>query len=151
MMPALLLFLLLLIGLPLIELWVLIEVGVRIGAGPTILLAILTAIGGATLMRIQGLQTLNSVRAAMERGEPPALQMLDGLLLLIGGGVLLFPGFLTDALGFLLLIPLVRRWLVRRWLRHALIRPGPPGPGGNDPHRRSHGRTLDGEYRRLDE
>ncbi len=146
-MHPLLIFFLLLVGLPLIELYVLIEIGARIGALPTIFLAILTAIIGATLMRAQGLRTLAAVRAAAERGEPPALQMLDGLLLLVGGGVLLFPGFLTDALGFLLLVPPFRRWLIRRWV---IRMPGMAVRHPADtPHRR--GRTIDGEYRRLDE
>ncbi len=149
-MPPMLIFLILLIGLPLIELYVLIEIGARIGALTTILLAIFTAVLGATLMRMQGLQTLMRVRAAMERGEPPALQMLDGMLLLIGGGVLLFPGFITDAFGFLLLIPPVRQLLIRRWLRHMQVHAMHPRPGG-PPGRDARGRTLEGEYRHLDD
>lgn len=151
MPPALIVFFFLVIGLPLIELYVLIEIGAQIGAGLTILLAIATAILGASLMRMQGLQTLARVRAAMDRGEPPALEMMEGMLLLIGGGVLLFPGFITDAFGFLLLVPPFRRLLIRRWLlRQMQTRTGRPGPG-SDPHRPGQGRTLEGEYRRLDE
>lgn len=150
-MPALLIFFLLLIGLPLVELYVLIEIGSRIGAGLTILLAIATAILGAGLMRMQGLQALARVRAAMDRGEPPALEMLDGMLLLIGGGVLLFPGFITDAFGFLLLVPPFRRLLIRHWLRHMLVHAVHPGPGPGARRSEHGGRTLDGESRRLDE
>ena len=150
-MPALLIFFLLLIGLPLVELYVLIEIGSRIGAGLTILLAIATAILGAGLMRMQGLQTLARVRAAMDRGEPPALEMLDGMLLLIGGGVLLFPGFITDAFGFLLLVPPFRRLLIRRWLRRMVVHAVHPGPGAGPRRPEQGGRTLEGESRRLDE
>jgi UPF0716 protein FxsA len=94
---------------PLIELFVLIEVGEVIGAGWTILLVLATAILGAFLVKLQGLQTLHRAQASMQQGQPPALEMLEGAALLISGFMLLIPGFVTDALGFALLIPPLRR------------------------------------------
>ncbi len=106
-----LLFLLFLL-VPLIELFVLIEVGEVIGAGWTILLVLATAILGAFLVKLQGLQTLHRAQASMHQGQPPAMEMLEGAALLISGFLLLIPGFVTDALGFVLLVPPLRRALL---------------------------------------
>jgi UPF0716 protein FxsA len=105
-------FLLILVGAPLLELYVLIEVGSEIGALPTVLISILTAVLGAGLVRMQGLSVLFRVQQSLARGEVPALEMFEGALLLVAGILLLFPGFITDAIGFLLLVPPLRRWLV---------------------------------------
>ena len=109
-------FFLLILGLPTLELWLLIQVGTGIGALPTVGLVLFTAALGALLVRYQGLSTLIRVQTALQRGEVPALEMLQGSLLLVAGLLLLVPGFLTDAIGFLLLIPSLRLWLVTRWL-----------------------------------
>lgn len=98
---------------PLIELFVLIEVGEVIGAGWTILLVLATAIIGAFMVKLQGLQTLHKAQAAIQQGQPPALEMLEGAAILISGFMLLIPGFVTDALGFALLIPPLRRALLK--------------------------------------
>lgn len=115
--PIVPLFLLLFIGLPLIELYFLIQVGGEIGALPTIGLTILTAVIGTALVRHQGFGVLNRVRESMACEEIPALEMLDGALILVAGLFLLLPGFLTDAVGFLLLIPPLRQAIVKRYVR----------------------------------
>jgi UPF0716 protein FxsA len=124
-------FLLLFVGLPLIELYLLIQVGSVIGALPTIALSILTALIGGTLVRIQGFSVLMRVRDAMARNEVPALELLDGTLLLVAGLLLLLPGLITDVVGFLLLVPVLRRLLIARYVR--ILPVGPPsgqGPTG---------------------
>ena len=145
--PALI-FLLIFVGAPLLELYLLIEVGSVIGALPTIALSIFTAVLGGLLVRIQGFGVLFRVQAAMERREVPALELLEGAMLLLTGLALLLPGFITDAVGFLLLIPPLRRWIIVRWLKaRGSLRPAAGGPGG--PQSRPD-RIIEGDYRRDD-
>ena len=96
------------ITVPLAELYVLIQVGGVIGILPTIALCLLTAALGAGLLRLQGLQTLERVRQKLEQGELPAIELIAGAILLLSGMLLLTPGFITDCLGFLCLIPRLR-------------------------------------------
>ncbi len=138
------LFLAILIGLPLIEIYFLIKVGAVIGALPTIGLAILTAILGIALVRRQGFSILLRVREMLDRGEVPAREMMDGALLLIAGFMLLLPGFLTDSIGFLLLLPPLRRWVISRYLGQIPITHDLAAGRGQPP------RIIDGEYRRDD-
>lgn len=97
---------------PSIEVLLLIEVGTRIGTVNTIFLIILTGILGAYLMRLQGFQVLKKIQEDLGRGVPPAKNILEGAMILVGGILLLTPGFFTDAVGFLLLIPRSRRYLL---------------------------------------
>lgn len=101
---------------PLVELYFLIQVGSVIGALPTIALSLLTAAIGGLMVRHQGISVLMRVRSQMDHGETPALELLDGAVLLVCGFSLLLPGFVTDLIGFLLLIPPLRHALLRRWL-----------------------------------
>lgn len=103
------LLLLLFVVVPAVELWLLIEVGSQIGVGNTILLILVTGILGASLARSQGLAVLARVQREMEAGRAPTAGLLEGALILVAGGVLLTPGFLTDVVGLLLLIPFTRR------------------------------------------
>ncbi len=119
------LIILFLVLIPFIELWVLIKAGQAIGAGTTIILVLLTAVLGAWLMRRQGLETLQLIRLQLQRGEMPGLALIDGACILVGGVLLLTPGFITDSVGFLLLVPYTRNifkaWLKRRleeWIKH---------------------------------
>jgi len=142
-MPVLPLLFVLLIGVPLVEIYVLVEVGRVIGAPSTIALVVLMALAGSWLLRHEGLRTLARVQQAAARGELPALELLEGLVLLVTGVLLLTPGFVTDVLGFLALLPPVRSALAR-WLGAGLVsraRPSPPGPAHGGP------RTLEGVYR----
>lgn len=148
------LFLLFLI-VPIIEIYLLIEVGSTIGAMPTVLLVVGTALLGAVLLRFQGIATLFRVQTALARGELPTVAMFEGVILLLSGALLLTPGFFTDTLGFIGLIPPLRQWGVRRLLQAGLQR-GVAGFGQSQsqtpPQHSNHGpRTLDGEYRREDD
>jgi UPF0716 protein FxsA len=118
-MPFLLIFLVIFVFIPLTELYVIIEVGDTIGAFATIWLVVLTAVLGGWLVRKQGMGILFRIRQQMERGEAPAIEMLEGALLAIMGILLLLPGFITDALGFLLLIPPLRKFLVVEFLKRS--------------------------------
>lgn len=112
-MPVFLILLVALVSIPLVELYVLIAIGREIGAGTTIALVILTAFLGAWLLRAQGLATLARVRTSLDAGRLPALEMIEGLILLVTGAMLLTPGFMTDAVGFLCLVPVLRTQLAR--------------------------------------
>ena len=107
---------LLFIGLPLIELALLIKIGTVIGFWPTMAIVVFTGILGASLARFQGFVTWLKIQQALQRGAMPAEEMIDGLLILVGGIVLLTPGFITDIFGFVLLVPWTR-YLLKRWLR----------------------------------
>ncbi len=111
-------FLFLFVVIPLVELYFMLEVGEMVGALSTVLLVILTAVIGGFLVRQQGFSTMMKMRETTARGETPALEMLEGSILLLCGLMLLLPGFITDAMGFLLLVPPLRKtfvlWLLRR-------------------------------------
>lgn len=139
-----LLFLILFVTIPLVELYLLIKVGSVIGALPTIALALFTAALGAILVRAQGLAVLLRVRAMVERGETPAFELIDGAVLLLAGFALLLPGFFTDAVGCLLLIPPLRRALIRRYI--ALT----PVPAEVVAVQAPRARIIEGEFRRDD-
>lgn len=100
--------------LPLAELYLLIEVGSGIGGLSTIALCLLTAALGGILVRHQGMRTFLQARELMDQGQPPAEQMLHGIMIAVSGISLFIPGFITDLIGFLLLIPMIRNWLSRR-------------------------------------
>ena len=101
----------LLIGVPLIEIYLFVELGGLIGTWPTIGLVVLTAVAGSIMLRAQGRRVLARAQEKMRRGEPPVADLLDGIGLLLAGALLLTPGFLTDGVGFALLLPAARRWL----------------------------------------
>jgi len=99
---------------PLIEVLLLLEIGNRIGTLNTILLIILTGILGAHLMRLQGFAVFRKIQEDLGRGIPPTNEIVQGALVLAGGILLLTPGFFTDTIGFLLLIPKSRKYLLRK-------------------------------------
>lgn len=109
-MPILLL---LFIVVPIIEVFILIQVGQVIGAWWTVGLVVLTAVIGSLLLRMEGLATLFRLQNTLRRGEVPAFELMEGALLLVGGALLLTPGLFTDAIGFTCLLPWTRRPLVR--------------------------------------
>ncbi|WP_186387828.1 FxsA family protein [Stappia sp. TSB10P1A] len=120
-MPIGLILLLVVIGLPLIEILVFVEVGSEIGAVPTVLLTIATAVAGSLMLRLQGLSLLRRVRAEMERGEVPGEDILQGSLIVVASVLLLIPGFVTDALGLLLFVPPLRAAIARVMVRNAKV------------------------------
>lgn len=116
-------FLPLFIIIPIIELYLLISVGSAIGVIPTILLIIITAMIGVQLLKAQGMATLQRLQNELNQGAMPAEALLEGILLLVGGALLLTPGFFTDALGFSCLIPQLRLgWvsLLKRYSHHMM-------------------------------
>jgi UPF0716 protein FxsA len=123
--------------LPLAELYVIVQVGHAIGFLDTLALLFFVSLFGAWLARREGFGVLQRLRERLDRGEMPTRELIDGALILSGGLLLLVPGFITDVIGALLLLPPTRA-LVRMWLRHRfavqVVRglPRPPGrpPGG---------------------
>jgi UPF0716 protein FxsA len=107
---------------PVIEIYLLIKVGKQIGALPTVALLLAISMTGAWLVRHQGFGILRRIQAELAQGRLPAAELLDGAMVLVGGVLLLTPGFFTDALGLLFLIPVTRNiikqyaglWLQRR-------------------------------------
>ena len=93
-----------LIGVPLIEIGLFIEIGGFIGLWPTLALVILTAVVGSWQLRLQGLATLARARQQLDRGQLPARELFDGFCLVIAGALLLTPGFMTDAVGLALFV-----------------------------------------------
>jgi UPF0716 protein FxsA len=129
------------IVVPLIEIYVLIQVGQVIGPWWTILLLILDSLFGTWLIRREGGRAWLALRVALESGRMPARELADGALILVGGTLMLTPGFVTDAFGILLILPftrpvarrlltqLVSRRLLAGYTNDRATRPG-PGPGG---------------------
>ncbi len=103
--------------LPLVELYVILEVGSVFGALPTVLLVVLTAVAGAFLTKLEGLRTLRRMQRQIMVGQMPAEELIDSVLICVAGVLLLTPGFLTDTFGFWILIPPTRK-VFKRWLRY---------------------------------
>lgn len=153
--------LLVFIVIPLIEIALLIQLGQYIGVLWTILIVIATAVIGTSLLQSQGFGVLTRASDAMASGDVPVEPVVEGVLLLIAGAFLLTPGLLTDATGFILLIPFCRRAIARfainRLLKAAdvnvsVFQSEPTGPA--DSRRGRHGSDdgiIDGEYERVDE
>lgn len=152
------LFFLAFLLVPLAEMYLLIAVGGAIGAGWTIALVALTALIGAAQVRAQGFATLARARTVMARGQPPALEMLEGFMLFAAGALLLTPGFVTDAAGFALLLPPLRRRLIGRALRAGRFNAHGPGEFNAEFSTRhgAHGdgarpgRVIDADYEKID-
>ena len=96
---------------PAIELFLIIKIGQRIGAGNTILLILFTGILGAYYAKQQGFRVVSNIQWKMEQGEVPGDDLVNGALLLVGGALLITPGFITDLVGFSLIFPLTREIL----------------------------------------
>jgi len=107
----------------LLELALIIEVGRYLGVITTIFFILFTAVVGAYLAQTQGLNILNRIQFELQQGRLPSDELLEGLLVLVGGILLLTPGFLTDALGFLCILPFPRYWLrekLKKYFRQRL-------------------------------
>ena len=112
---------LLFIGLPLLELYILIKIGSRLGAFLTIGLVIFTALLGLLLARFEGLRTLHQIRQSLSQGIVPAEEMVDSVLIFVGGVLFVVPGVITDIAALVLLIPFTRT-IFKRWLRRRFDR-----------------------------
>ena len=146
MFPVLLLLFFL---VPLIEIYLLIEVGGVIGVGWTIFCVVFTAVLGAFLVRAQGFSTVNRIRAQMSQGQLPAMEMFEGLFLLVAGALLLTPGFFTDAIGFICLTPPLRRSIIKYILSKGMVRTsGQENTARGQPTSQQ---TIEGEFRRTDD
>jgi UPF0716 protein FxsA len=133
------------IVVPLAEIAVLIEVGGWLGLGPTLALIVLTAVVGTWMLRRQGFAVLRRAQRQMQQGAVPIAEVFEGFCLVIAGALLLTPGFLTDAVGALLLLPPVRALLYRK-VRHQLeeqVRPGPTSARHDPADRRRDGMPQD--------
>ena len=142
------LFLLLFIAIPLIEIYFMIEIGSALGAGFTVFMVVLTAIIGAALVRFQGFTTLARAQAEMAKSRMPAVEVLEGAMLLLAGAMLLVPGFFTDAVGFLMLVPPLRQWLIRRFLAKRVMPIN--SPHSTHPDDGSGRRVIDIDHKDID-
>lgn len=136
--------------IPIIEIALFIQVGEWIGLWPTLASILATAIIGSAIVRHQGMQTLARARQAMELNQMPVREAATGLALLVAGFLLITPGFFTDTLGFLLLIPAVRAtlgaWLAGLFLSGARVHVYRSGPGGGADPRRGGNGVIDGDF-----
>lgn len=138
--------------LPVIEIAAFIQVGGLIGLWPTIGLVILSAVAGSWLMRRQGAAALADLQRSFRELRDPTAPLAHGALILLAGALMVTPGFVTDTMGLLLLVPAVRRWVMgqlRRRMRvtsagfvHAGAAPGPRAPGRG----RSGSQIIDADY-----
>ena len=146
MKPITLLFLIFLL-VPIAEIYLLIQIGEVIGGGWTVLGVVSTALLGAWLVKLQGVLTLQRAVRNMREGQAPALEIVEGLFLLVAGALLITPGFVTDAIGFLCLTPSLRRnfagKVLQRIGRAMANRQG-------DSSSRSSKQTYEGKFKELD-
>ena len=105
---------------PIIEIALFIQAGDWFGLGPTLFTIVLTAVIGVSLLRQQGLSTLYKAQQKMNHGEIPAMEMIEGIMLAVAGALLITPGFFTDTVGFVLLVPMFRRFLFNTVLRNKI-------------------------------
>lgn len=140
---------LLLLGLPLIEIALFVIVGGWIGLWPTLALVVLAAAGGILIVRLQGIRAMDDLRRSFETAGDPARPLAQGAMILLAGLLLVLPGFFTDAVGLLLLLPPVRNAVLRRMRGRVQTqgfvyrgrRPGEPRPPSGD--------VIEGEFREL--
>ncbi len=144
--------LILFICIPVVEIYLFIEVGGLIGTPATIGLIILTAIIGAHMLKAQGISTLSRAQKNLDKNRIPATELVEGITLLICGAFLLTPGFFTDTVGFILLIPSSRRFFAKRIIQKysgkifsSFSRKFSYSNNDHE-HKSSSGETIDGEY-----
>ena len=149
MLPLVLIF----IVVPIIELYVIIQVGEAIGVWWTIALLIADSLIGSWLMRSQGRSVWRRFQETVQAGRMPHREVADGVLVIFGGALLLTPGFVTDIFGLFLLLPptraLVRRTLLRRVTFGLVSGRYPQRPGGAGPDYDVEGTAVDTEQERL--
>jgi UPF0716 protein FxsA len=126
------------VAVPLVEIYVIIQVGQAIGPWWTILLLVVDSILGSWLIRHEGGRAWRALRAALDSGRMPAKELADGALILIGGTLMLAPGFVTDAFGILMILPMTRpvfRRLLTGVVASRLVVLGPNGAAGRNARR----------------
>lgn len=141
---------LLLLLLPVLEIAVMIQVGTWIGAGPTVLLIVAAFLAGALLLRHQGLATLRRAQETLDRGELPVGAVFQGFCVVAGAILLMIPGFLTDIVGLLLLLPFPRdaigRWLLNRLKSSGALKVWTTETRGGPAGTTRTGQVIDVEY-----
>lgn len=136
------------LSVPLIEIGLFIQVGGWIGLWPTLGIVVLTAILGTWLVRREGLRALSDLRRSMEELRDPATPLAHGAMILFAGALLLTPGFFTDTIGFLLLLPAVRAAVLREIAKRVRVAKFTYGP---TPRTAENGSDIiDGEFTELD-
>lgn len=145
MKPLQILFILILL-IPFAEIYLLLEVGSIIGALPTIFLVISTGFLGAWLLKQQGFATVQRFQQNLARGELPAMELLEGIFILLGGALLLTPGFISDLLGLVCLMPASRKLIINYVLAHQVIQSSSAFGQGFKAERD----VLEGEFRKED-
>lgn len=134
------------LAIPIIEIALFIQVGGVIGLWPTLGIVILTAVLGTLMVRAQGARTLMDLRRSLQSGGDPGKPLAHGAMIVFAGALLLTPGFFTDTLGLLLLMPPVRRWAMRAIAARISVASFTVGA----PPRRHDGATvIDGEFREI--
>jgi UPF0716 protein FxsA len=137
---------LLVLLIPFVEIYLLLKVGGIIGAFPTIFLVVLTAVLGTWLLRQQGFATFQRLQENLAKGTIPAYEMIEGPIILVGGVLLLTPGFITDILGFACLIPQLRRKIAQYIIENHLVQAGGHYQWGKPKEKDA----LEGEFRKDD-
>jgi UPF0716 protein FxsA len=142
------------VAVPIIELFVILQVGEAIGVLPTIALLVVDSVLGSVLMRSQGRAAWARFNAALAERRVPAREVVDGVLIVFGGALLLTPGFVTDLLGLSLLLPptraLLRGVIVRRVLPRMLVTTVGGAPGGRRRPGPGRGHDVEGSGREVD-
>jgi len=112
---------LIIIGIPVLEIIVMIKIGQQIGAINTVLLIFLTATIGIYYARIEGLNTIKSGLVNLYQNKAPVYEMISGASIAIAAVLLILPGFITDTIGFLLLFPITRKFLINIWIKKKYV------------------------------
>jgi UPF0716 protein FxsA len=132
--------------IPFAEIYLLLQVGGIIGALPTIFLVVFTAVLGSWLLKQQGFATLQRFQASLAQGVLPAQEMLEGVLILLGGALLLTPGFITDMIGFVCLVPQLRAKVANYVIENKMIQTIHPFQQAKAAEKD----VLEGEFRKDD-
>ena len=129
----------LIIGIPLIEIYLFIKIGSQIGAFNTVLLILTTAVAGVAYARYEGFNTLKSGMRQLIKNEIPIYELISGATLAFAALLLIFPGFATDLIGILLIIPITRRLILRKFIKKKQYK------------EKESNNYIDGEYKDLGE
>ncbi|CAM4047409.1 FxsA family protein [Vibrio neonatus] len=150
--------LLLFILVPIVEIGLFIQVGGFLGVWTTICLVIFTALIGASLVRSQGIATLLSVQSRLQQGELPAQQIVEGVMLAVAGVLLLTPGFMTDTLGMIVLLPKPRAIIAKQLMKRVQVNGMHSGfhtnAGQGNPFQnqdKGDGNVFEGEFEKKDD
>jgi len=144
-------FLIIFVVIPLVELGIFAAVSEHIGLWSALFFALFTAVLGGFIVRLQGMQTIVSMRSGMGQGRMPTREIFDGFCLVAAGALLITPGFLTDAIGFSLLVPPFRDVLRKNLKKNTKFAMGGTVSGSGFERRRPNDpNIIEGEFENLD-